>query len=130
MASKLKIQLIQHSSSDKASEYDGQKRISTNYISLLSGEDKRHRFSLHIQTIPITMYTTVNMQMLTSITITTITYTHSNYCMVMWSPKVTYSNVLKFLNTRGSANAMDPSSPISLHWNSSHSRLYIHQEAK
>ena len=46
--------------------------------------------------------------------------------MVMWSPKVTYFNVLKFLNTRGSASAMAPSSPISLHWMSSHSRLYIY----
>ena len=51
-----------------ACEYDGQKRTSTNYICmhsgkitsnkiLLSAKDKRHRFSLHIQTI--TMYTTV-----------------------------------------------------------------------
>ena len=46
--------------------------------------------------------------------------------MVMWSPKVTYFNVLKFLNTRGSASARAPSSPISLHWTSSHSRLYIY----
>ena len=49
----------------------------------------------------------------------------SNYCTVMWSPKVTYFNVLKFLNTRGSASAMAPSSPISLQWISSHSRLYF-----
>jgi len=47
----------------------------------------------------------------------------SNYCMVMWSPKATYFNFLKFLNTRGSASAMTPSSPISLQWISSHSRL-------
>ena len=46
--------------------------------------------------------------------------------MVMWSPKVTYFNVLKFLNTRGSASARAPSSPIFLHWTSSHSRLYIY----
>ena len=84
--------------------------------------------SLHIQTMPLTVYTTVNLHMLTSIT---GDYHYNMYIstviiMVMWSPKVTYFNVLKFLNTRGSASARAPSSPIFLHWTSSHSRLYIY----
>ena len=54
------------------STYSG--RISSNK-SLLSGEDKTH-FSLHIQTMLITMYTTVNMRILNSIIITIITCTY------------------------------------------------------
>ena len=47
------------------------------------------------------MYTTVNMHMLTFYHYHII-HTHSNYCMVMWSPKGTYFNILKLLNTRRS----------------------------
>ena len=61
-------------------------------------------------------------------------YTHLNHHYhyhiytptVMWSPKGTYFNILKLLNTRRSVSAMAPSSPISLHWISSHSRLDIY----
>ena len=47
-------------------------------------------------------------------------------------PNVTYFNVLKFLITLRSTNAVAPSSPIPVHWYLSHSRLdkKIHQEVK
>ena len=42
---------------------------------------------------------------------------------VMWRPEVTYSNVLKFFITLGSASAVTPSSPIPVHLYLSQSRL-------
>ena len=42
---------------------------------------------------------------------------------VMWNQEVTYSSVLKFFITLGSASAVTPSSPIPIHWYLSHSIL-------
>ena len=53
--------------------------------------------------------------------------------MVMWSPKVSYFKVLKFLITLTSASAVAPSSPILVHWYLVESRLdkeYIRKKSK
>ena len=48
----------------------------------------------------------------------------------MWSLKVTYSNVLTFLITLGSASAVASSSPIPVHWYLSKSRLKEYNRRK